>query len=251
LDFRKQPLDEIEILEEIKNMDNEQLKEFRRKNREHEDKIAQRTFRNLYSRFVKRLIDFVAGVFGTVALVPITLFVIILRIIYNERGPIFYKQERIGKDGKIFCIHKFRSMIENADEALKQYLEKNPDEAKEFEINRKLKNDPRVTRTGAFLRETSLDEWPQFVDVLIGKMSLVGPRPYLVSEKEAMGEYYKYIIKVKPGITGPWQVAGRSNLTFEDRLKLDEEYYSRCGNRRDFIIFLKTFKKVFKREGAV
>ena len=148
-------------------------------------------------------------------------------------------------------MHKFRSMVVGADKILEEYLKNNPEEAKEYEINRKLKNDPRITKTGDFLRKTSLDEWPQFIDVLFGKMSLVGPRPYLPNEKDAMGEYYKYIVKVKPGLTGPWQIAGRSNLTFEDRLKLDEEYVSRCGNRRDIKILLKTVKKVFKKEGAI
>ena len=114
-----------------------------------------------------------------------------------------------------------------------------------------MQDDPRITKTGKFLRKTSLDEWPQFVSILFGQMSLVGPRPYMPREKEDMGEYYDYIVKVKPGLTGPWQIAGRNNLTFEDRLKLDEEYASRCGNRRDIKIILKTFRKVCGKDGAI
>ena len=148
-------------------------------------------------------------------------------------------------------MYKFRSMVVGADEILKEYLENNSEEAKEYKKFKKLKEDPRLTKTGKFLRATSLDEWPQFLLLLSGKMSLVGPRPYLPREKEEMGEYYKYIISVKPGLTGPWQVAGRSDLTFEDRLKLDEEYCSRNGNKRDLKIILKTIRKVVKKEGAL
>ena len=174
-----------------------------------------------------------------------------MNIANKDFGNVFYTQYRIGKNGKKFKIVKFRSMQKDADQILEKYLKENPKEAKEYKINKKLKNDPRVTKTGKFLRKTSLDEWPQFLSILTGKMSLVGPRPYLLSEKEEMGEYYKYIIKSKPGLTGLWQVSGRSNLTFEDRLKLDEEYSNRQGNIRDFKILIKTFHKVFGEEGAI
>ena len=242
---------ELDILEKINNMDETELKNFRSKNKEHNERIAQRTVRNLISEFVKRTIDIIAGIIGVIILIPLTLLVWIMNIVHKENGPIFYDQLRIGKNGKIFKMHKFRSMVVGADKILEEYLKNNPDEAEEYRINRKLKNDPRITKTGKFLRKTSLDEWPQFIEVLFGKMSLVGPRPYLPEEKEAMGEYYKYIVKLKPGLTGPWQIAGRSNLTFEDRLKLDEEYVSRCGNKRDIRILLKTFRKVIKKDGAV
>lgn len=108
-----------------------------------------------------------------------------------------------------------------------------------------------LQKFGKFLRATSLDEFPQFINVIKGQMSLVGPRPYLPREKEEMGEYYDFIIKMKPGVTGPWQVAGRNNLEFEDRLKLDREYYGRRGNKRDIKILLKTVAKVVKKEGAI
>lgn len=243
--------DELSILNKINSMNDVEILEYRRKNQEHDSRIAKRTIRNFISGCIKRIIDILAGICGVTILIPLIIVVYIMRIINKENGPIFYEQLRIGKNGKIFRIHKFRSMVIGADEILADYLKAHPKEAKEYKINKKLKNDPRITKTGKILRKTSLDEWPQFIEILTGKMSLVGPRPYMPSEKEDMGEYYQYIIKVKPGLTGPWQIAGRSNLTFQDRLKLDEEYASRCGNRRDIVILLKTFKKVFRKEGAI
>ena len=243
--------DEMDVLNEINKMDEIKLKEYRERNRVHNAIIAERTIRNFISSTEKRIIDIVAGMVGTILLLPIMIIVAIMNKINHEEGPMFYDQLRIGKNGKIFKLYKFRSMVVGADKALEDYLETHPKEAEEYRINKKLKNDPRITKTGQFLRKTSIDEWPQFVAVLFAKMSLVGPRPYLPSEKEDMKEYYEHIIKVKPGLTGPWQVAGRNNLTFEDRLKLDEEYVSRCGNRRDFVIVLKTFKKVFSKDGAI
>lgn len=242
---------EFEVLQKLNMMNEEELMQYRIRNKEHNEKIQKRTVRNFISGTIKRCIDIITGLIGTITLIPITIIVWIMNKINKEDGPIFYDQLRIGKNGKIFKIYKFRSMVIGADDILEEYLKTHPKEAEEYAKNKKLKNDPRITKTGKFLRKTSLDEWPQFVSVLTSKMSLVGPRPYLPREKEDMGEYYKYIIKVKPGLTGPWQVAGRSNLTFEDRLKLDEEYASRCGNKRDIKIILKTIKKVFEKEGAI
>ncbi len=239
-----------DVLDHLNDMTPEELKHFRECNAKHREEISRRKVRNLISGLIKRIIDLLAGIVGTILLLPLTLVVAIMRLVNHENGPIFYDQLRIGKNGKIFKMYKFRSMVIGADEILQDYLDNNPDAKKEYDINKKLKEDPRITKTGYFLRKTSLDEFPQFINILFGQMSLVGPRPYLPREKEDMGDYYKYIVQMKPGLTGPWQVAGRSNLTFEDRLKLDEEYCSRRGNRRDFIIILKTFKKVFHSEGA-
>ena len=241
----------VEILKEINNMTQEQLINYREKNREFVEQIEKRKIKNVISRMIKRIIDIIAGIIGSILLIPITIIVAIMNIINKDFGNLFYTQYRIGKNGKKFKIIKFRSMQKDADQILEKYLKENPKEAKEYKINKKLKNDPRITKTGKFLRKTSLDEWPQFLSVLIGKMSLVGPRPYLLSEKEEMREYYKYIIKSKPGLTGLWQVSGRSNLTFEDRLKLDEEYSNRQGNIREFKILIKKFHKVFGEEGAI
>jgi len=251
MDSNLKNIDEEILLEKLNNMGKKELAEYRKRNKEHDDKIAERTVRNFISLVLKRTIDIGAGIVGSIILVPLTIIVWFLNLINKENGPIFYDQLRIGKNGKIIKIYKFRSMVVGADEILEKYLKENPEAAEEYRINKKLKDDPRITKTGKFLRDTSLDEWPQFLHVLTGKMSLVGPRPYLPKEKDDMGEYYEYIIKMKPGITGPWQVAGRSNLTFEDRLKLDEEYCSRRGNRRDLKIILKTIKKVIKKEGAL
>ena len=242
---------ELEILHKINNMNDEELKKYRKENKKHDDKIAQRTIRNIISKTLKRIIDILAGLVGTILLIPITIIVWIISKINKEKGSLFYSQERIGQDGKIFKMYKFRTMVEGADELLDAYLRENPAEAEEYALNKKLTNDPRITKTGNIIRKASIDEWPQFIAILFNQMSLVGPRPYLPKEKEDMGEYYKYIIKVKPGLTGPWQIAGRNNLTFEDRLKLDEEYASRCENKRDIVILFKTFKKVFSKEGAI
>ena len=247
---KREKITELDLLEKLSNMTEDELKEFRKQNRKHDREIAQRKKRNLLSELIKRIVDLFAGIIGTILLIPLTILVWLMKIIKKEDGPIFYDQLRIGKNGKVFKMYKFRTMVVGADDILEEYLKENKAAAEEYKINKKLKNDPRITKVGKFLRDTSLDEWPQFIHVLSGKMSLVGPRPYLPREKKDMGVYYKFIIKMKPGVTGPWQIAGRNNLTFEDRLMLDEEYCARRGNRRDFKILMKTAKKVIKREGA-
>lgn len=206
---------------------------------------------NKLNKLVKRIMDIIGGFLGTLILVPLTFVIYIANLIEKDRGPIFYMQKRIGKDGKIFTMYKYRSMVVNADKKLNRYLKENEEAKKEYEQYKKLKEDPRVTKVGNFLRKTSLDEFPQFINVMKGQMSLVGPRPYLPIEKEDMKEYYDYIVQMKPGITGPWQVAGRNNLEFIDRLELDREYCERRGNRRDIKILIKTIEKVVKKEGAI
>jgi undecaprenyl-phosphate galactose phosphotransferase len=248
--MKKQKVKESEVLDNLNSMNEEDLKRFREKNKKHMDMISKRTVRNFFSGLFKRIVDFIAGIIGVIFLIPLIIIVFLIELFTGDFGPIFFVQERIGQKGKNFKMIKFRSMVVGADDILVKYLAENPEAAKEYKINKKLKNDPRVTKAGKFLRKTSLDEWPQFLHLLTGKMSLVGPRPYLPREKEDMGEYYDFIIKMKPGITGPWQVAGRSELTFEDRLKLDEEYCARRGNRRDLKILFKTFLKVVRSEGA-
>jgi undecaprenyl-phosphate galactose phosphotransferase len=163
----------------------------------------------------------------------------------------FYDQLRIGKNGKVFKMYKYRSMVIGADEKLKEYLEENEEAREEYKKYKKLKKDPRITKVGDFIRKTSIDEFPQFINVLKGEMSLVGPRPYLPREKEDMGEYYQYIIQSKPGITGYWQIAGRSDVTFEDRLKMDYKYYQKKNLKVDGKLLVKTVYKIVKKEGAV
>lgn len=190
---------------------------------------------------IKRLFDIVIGLIGIIILLPLTLIVFIMRVIKKENdGPIFYTQLRIGKNGKQFKLYKFRTMCMNADEKLKDYLNKNAEAKKEYKKYKKLKNDPRITKVGGFLRKTSIDEFPQFFNVLLGNMSLVGPRPYLPREREDMGDYYYEIIKCKPGITGYWQVNGRSNTTFEERLEMDKYYEKNRSFIMDVKIVIKT-----------
>ena len=205
----------------------------------------------LIERFIKRAVDFLGGVVGTILLVPVTIAVFMGNKILKDNGPIFYTQERIGKNGKKFKMYKFRSMVLNADEKLEKYLSENEEARKEYKKYRKLKNDPRITKMGRLLRKTSLDEFPQFINVIKGDMSLVGPRPYLEIEKEEMNGFFKYITSMKPGLTGFWQVNGRNDVTFVDRLDMDMNYYYTRSLKLDAKILYKTVKKVIKREGAI
>ena len=203
----------------------------------------------LYS-ICKRIIDIIFGIIGTVGFVVIFLFVKLAFLATGDIDTIMFTQERIGYQGKKIKIFKFRSMIKDADKVLEEYLAENEEARKEYEQYKKLKKDPRITPVGKFIRAYSIDEIPQFINVLIGNMSLIGPRPYLWREKEDMGEAYDKIITCKPGITGYWQVNGRSNTDFKQRLEL-EMYY--CENRSllmDFKIFFKTFYQILKKEGA-
>ena len=203
-----------------------------------------------FESMTKKLIDIMAGIIGTILLIPLTIGVFIGNLINGDKGPIFYKQKRIGKDGKEFIMYKFRSMVVGADEILFNYLEKNEEAKKEYKKYKKLKNDPRITKVGKFLRKTSLDEFPQFINVLKGEMSLVGPRPYLPREKEEINGFFKYITSLKPGITGYWQINGRNDVTFVDRLQMDMDYYYRHTLKIDIKIVLKTVGKIVKKEGA-
>lgn len=142
-------------------------------------------------------------------------------------------------------------MIPNAEQVLEELMEKDPEIKKEYLTNKKLQNDPRITEAGHFLRKSSLDEFPQFINVLKGEMSLVGPRPYLFREKEDMGIYYDSVIHCKPGITGMWQANGRSDVGFEDRCKLDDYYYKNWTLSLDMIIIYKTVKSVVYGKGAL
>ena len=201
--------------------------------------------------FVKRLIDICGAIVGIIILIPVTAVVAVVNFICKDYGPLFYSQDRIGKDGKHFKMYKFRSMVVGADEILKKLLAENEDLRKEFEATRKLQNDPRITKAGKILRKTSLDEFPQFINVLKGDMSLVGPRPYLPREREEINGFFNYIMSVKPGLTGLWQVNGRSDTTFTERLTLDMSYYYKHNLKMDLKILGKTVKNVVKKEGAI
>ena len=204
----------------------------------------------LVNKTLKRIIDIIGALVGIIILIPMTVVLYIVNFIVGDRGPIFYSQNRIGKDGKIFKMYKFRSMVMGADEKLEKYLEENEEARKEYKINKKLKNDPRITKIGMFIRKTSIDEFPQFVNVLKGEMSLVGPRPYLPREVDDMGDAYHYITAVKPGITGLWQIRGRNDVTFKDRLDLDMEYFEKKSLVFEIKILFWTVSSVVCKKGA-
>ena len=201
--------------------------------------IEKITLRELGYRFIKRLFDIGCGLIGVVILIPITLIVKLVTVLTGDFAPILFKQNRIGKNGKEFKFYKFRSMVPNADEILFKTLEMDKVAAEEYKMNKKFKNDPRVTKIGKIIRKLSIDELPQLINVLKGDMSIIGNRPYLPREKDDMVGYYEDIIKTKPGITGYWQVNGRSKTTFKERLEL-EQYYS---NNYSLILDIKIFFK--------
>ena len=200
---------------------------------------------------LKRTVDVLAALVGIILLCPIMLVVFIANKLQKDNGPIFFMQKRIGLDGKMFRLYKFRTMVVNADKILMKKLKEDKDFREKYLSYRKVENDDRITAIGKFLRKTSLDEFPQFINVLKGDMSIVGPRPYLYREKKDMGAYFDYIIKCKPGITGLWQVSGRNKNTFEERLQLDLEYYNNRNFIYDMKILFKTVLSVFKKEGAM
>jgi len=167
----------------------------------------------------------------------------------DSKGPILYTQKRLGKDGKLFDSYKFRTMFQDADEKLEEVLAADHDAYQEYQTYHKLTNDPRVTRIGKIFRRYSLDELPQFINVLKGDMNLIGPRSYLPRELDIMGDYAKLILKVKPGLTGWWQVMGRNQTSFKERLELDEYYISNWSIWLDIYIMFKTIWVLIRGEG--
>lgn len=199
---------------------------------------------------LKRLIDIIAGIIGLLILLPIALVIKIISMCNGDFHRIIFVQKRIGKNGKEFDFYKFRSMVPNADEMLFKLLEENEEIRKEYQENKKLKDDPRITKVGKFIRRFSIDELPQLINVLKGDMTLIGNRPYLPREKDDMGKYFNDIVKTKPGITGYWQVSGRSDVSFKARLKMEQFYSNNFGFKMDMKIFFKTFGAVFGHKGA-
>jgi len=199
---------------------------------------------------IKRVFDIICSLIGILVLIPLTVFVKIAYILSGDFNSIFYNHERIGKNGKAFKMFKYRTMVPNADEALKKILKEDKKMAEEYNKYKKFEDDPRITKVGKLLRKLSLDEFPQFINIFIGNMSLVGPRPYLFREKKDMGKYFNIIKQAKPGLTGYWQVNGRNNTDFKERLLLDEKYIKIRGLVLDTKIFFMTFIKVLKRDGA-
>lgn len=197
--------------------------------------------------FIKRLSDIIGSFIGIVILFPVLLAVAMAIKIEDPKGKVIFGHTRVGKNGKLFPCLKFRSMFANAEEMKKYFT---PAQKKEYEETFKLKDDPRITKVGKFIRKTSLDELPQLFNILIGQMTIVGPRPIVTKELEFYGKYAKYYESVKPGLTGLWQVKGRSDTTYEERVDLDMEYVSTRSTFRDIYIIFITVVKVIKKDGA-
>ncbi len=205
--------------------------------------------------FFKRLLDAIGSLFGLIILSPL-LLIVAIAIKLDSPGPVMADTPmRAGKGGKLFSIYKFRSMVQNAHEI----LEKNPKLLEEYKKNSyKIFNDPRVTRVGKFIRKYSIDEFPQFFNILKGEMSLVGPRAYYPYELEEQQKkypesrkYVKVILSGRPGLTGVWQVTGRSEINFDKRVKMDAGYVKRRSILYDFWLILKTIPAVISGRGAV
>lgn len=197
--------------------------------------------------FLKRTIDIVGSFLGILILSPVFIIVAIAIKVEDPKGKVIFGHKRVGKNGKLFPCLKFRSMFANAEEMKKNFT---PAQKKEYAETFKLKDDPRVTKVGSLIRKTSLDELPQLFNILIGQMTLVGPRPIVTEELDFYGEYENLYKAVQPGLTGLWQVKGRSDTTYEERVELDLEYVATRNIVKDVHIIIMTAIKVIKKDGA-
>jgi Undecaprenyl-phosphate galactose phosphotransferase WbaP len=186
---------------------------------------------------------------GLILSSPLLLWIVVL-VKISSPGPVLYGQERIGRNGRRFITYKFRSMVIDAEERLKGLLARDGNALKEWEQTQKLKKDPRITAIGRFLRKTSLDEIPQCINILKGEMSLIGPRPIVEEEIKKYGEDFQRIFSVKPGLTGLWQVSGRSDTAYSRRVSLDTYYLQSWSVWLDLWILYKTIGVVLKGKGA-
>ncbi|MEE6133312.1 sugar transferase [Priestia sp. GS2] len=194
----------------------------------------------------KRTMDIAGALLGIILLSWVFIIVMLAIKIEDPNGPIFFKQKRIGKNGQEFGMYKFRSMVSDAEERLKNLLDQNETGSIMF----KMKHDPRITRVGKFIRKTSIDELPQLWNVVKGEMSLVGPRPPVLREVQQYSEYDKQRLLVTPGCTGLWQVSGRSSIGFKEMVELDLEYIRKCNLRYDLRIIFKTVRVLFGSNDA-
>ena len=211
---------------------------------------ALSSVRELVYLFVKRCFDIVCGLIGVVCLVPLIVIVKIVNICNKDFDSIFYFQKRIGKDGKEFKLYKFRSMVVNADEILEQTLKNDKKIAEEWKKYQKFENDPRITKIGNILRKTSLDEVPQFINILKGDMSMIGPRPLVPGELDSHNGNHEIYESVRPGITGWWACNGRSATTYEERLDLEYYYVKNRSLWLDIKCVFKTISAVICKKGA-
>lgn len=202
--------------------------------------------RRVYT-FIKTIVDFIGSLLGLIVLSPVFLIIAIL-IRLDSKGPIIFGHTRVGLNGQKFKVYKFRTMVPNAKEVFDNFTK---EQKAEFEKNFKLDNDPRITKIGGVLRRTSLDELPQLFNIFKGDMSIVGPRPITEKEISKYGSNFKKAFSVKSGLTGYWQANGRSDTTYEERVKMDAYYAENRSLLLDTKIILKTFVSVIKRDGAV
>ena len=226
---------------------------FRRKETYHVGEMVGDTFEYItrtFARCIKRVVDIVGGIVGAMFLIPLAIGIWIGNRICGDKGPLFYTQDRIGQNGKVFKMYKFRSMVVGAEEKLKELLEKDEAAKKEYSTYKKLKKDPRITKVGEFIRKTSIDEFPQFINILKGEMSLIGPRPMLLKEYED-NENIRKILTFTPGLTGYWATNGRNNTTFDERIQMELYYVDNVNLKMDLKILLNTIKVVIKRDGAM
>ena len=200
--------------------------------------------------FIKRIFDIICSIVGIIFLVPLTIIIKIVFICTGDFNSIFYRQKRLGKNGKIIKIFKFRTMVPNAEEILEKWLKENPEKRKEYLKDRKIENDPRITKVGNFLRMSSIDEIPQFINILIGDMSLIGPRPVVPDEVENYGKNKAKFLSMRPGLTGYWASNGRNNISYKERIKMELYYIDHCGILLDLQIIFDTIFAVIKKEGA-
>jgi Undecaprenyl-phosphate galactose phosphotransferase WbaP len=210
--------------------------------------FAPLSARELYQP-IKRLMDLLLVICGGIVILPLCLLIALL-IKIDSHGPAVFWHARFGRGGRRFFCLKFRTMAINGDEILKRVMAENPALREEWERDQKLRHDPRVTRVGRMLRVTSLDELPQLWNVFTGEMSLVGPRPIVQSEFKKYGSRLKVYMEVTPGITGLWQVSGRNNTTYEERVNFDCQYVTQQSALFDLAILLRTIRVVLFREGA-
>ena len=203
--------------------------------------------KNIYSRYIKKILDVLLSTIGLVVLSPVFLLIAIL-IKTGSKGTVFFKHKRIGKSGKEMYIYKFRTMVENAEDLIKQFT---PEQKEEFKTNFKLENDPRITKIGKFLRKTSLDELPQLLNIIKGDLSIIGPRPVVTEELQKYGVNMEKFLSVTPGLTGYWAANGRSTTTYEQRMEMELYYVDNISFKLDLKIFFKTILSVIKKEGAI
>jgi undecaprenyl-phosphate galactose phosphotransferase len=205
---------------------------------------------NRFQRILKRTFDLISVIVILALFAPL-MVIIALGVAWTSGSQVVFGHVRVGRDDKDFTCYKFRSMVKNSDQILKELLESDPQAQEEWNRDFKLKNDPRITRIGRFIRKTSLDELPQLWNVVRGEMSIVGPRPVV---REELDLYYaaarKHYLSVSPGLTGLWQVSGRNDMSYEDRVALDRHYVETWNVFRDFMIVMSTVGVMFKRTGA-